>query len=76
MKHGLCITLYQSQKIRTCTFKERSEFIAHNVALYGRGKKRVTFADRQEILYIFSERSYKKEMYVWRGNIIICIRFI
>lgn len=51
-----------------CTSKERGEFIAHNVALYGRGKKRVTFAGRQEILYIFSERSYKKEMYVWRGD--------
>lgn len=44
-----------------CTSKERGEFIAHNVALYGHGKKRVTFAGRQEI-YIFSERSYRKRV--------------
>jgi len=39
-----------------CTPKERGEFIAHNVALYSRNKKRVTFVGWQEI-YIFSERS-------------------
>lgn len=33
---------------------------------YDRSKKRVTFAGRREVFYIFYERSYEKEMHVWR----------
>jgi len=53
----------------SCTSKERGEFIAHNVALYCRGKKRVTFAGRQEI-YIFSWRSYRKCVCVY---VCVCV---
>lgn len=46
-----------------CTSKERGEFIAHNVALYCRGKKRVTFAGKKYI-------SFPRDR---TGNVCVCV---